>query len=289
MVFEDVDALEAALAEESYLADRGLARRVYLALTLGRPLLLEGEPGVGQDRGRQGPRAGARRRADPAPVLRGHRRQPGALRVGLRAPAPLRPRDPGRGARPSRRGRRALRPGVPGRAAAAARGARGGRRGAAGGRARPRRRGVRGLPARGARRLAGDDPRDRHRPRRAAAGGGAHLQPHPRAARRPEAPLPLPLDRLPHARARGRRSSACGRPRRRRRSRGRSPRRWRGCARWTSSSGPAGRGHRLGAGRSRSSAGAVDAGSADETLGWVVKNRDDLTMVRRALPELLEG
>ncbi len=48
MRFEDVDALETALAEESYLADRGLAVAVYLALTLRRPLLLEGEPGVGK-------------------------------------------------------------------------------------------------------------------------------------------------------------------------------------------------------------------------------------------------
>ena len=48
MRFEDVDALEAALAEESYLADRGLAVSVFLALTLRRPLLLEGEPGVGK-------------------------------------------------------------------------------------------------------------------------------------------------------------------------------------------------------------------------------------------------
>jgi len=48
MRFEDVDGLEAALAAESYLADRGLAVAVYLALTLRRPLLLEGEPGVGK-------------------------------------------------------------------------------------------------------------------------------------------------------------------------------------------------------------------------------------------------
>jgi len=48
MVFEDVDALERALAEESYLADRGLAVSVFLALKLRRPLLLEGEPGVGK-------------------------------------------------------------------------------------------------------------------------------------------------------------------------------------------------------------------------------------------------
>ena len=48
MTFTDVDQLEGALAGESYLADRGLAVSVYLALTLRRPLLLEGEPGVGK-------------------------------------------------------------------------------------------------------------------------------------------------------------------------------------------------------------------------------------------------
>ncbi len=48
MAFTDVDQLERALADESYLADRGLAVSVYLALTLRRPLLLEGEPGVGK-------------------------------------------------------------------------------------------------------------------------------------------------------------------------------------------------------------------------------------------------
>jgi MoxR-like ATPase len=48
MRFESVDGLEVALAGESYLADRGLAVSVYLALTLRRPLLLEGEPGVGK-------------------------------------------------------------------------------------------------------------------------------------------------------------------------------------------------------------------------------------------------
>ena len=48
MPFTDVEQLEEALAAESYLADRGLAVSAYLALTLGRPLLLEGEPGVGK-------------------------------------------------------------------------------------------------------------------------------------------------------------------------------------------------------------------------------------------------
>ena len=36
------------LAGERYFADEGLLTAVHLALTLGRPLLLEGEPGVGK-------------------------------------------------------------------------------------------------------------------------------------------------------------------------------------------------------------------------------------------------
>jgi MoxR-like ATPase len=48
MEFTDVEQLQEALARERYIADRGLAVSVYLALTLRRPLLLEGEPGVGK-------------------------------------------------------------------------------------------------------------------------------------------------------------------------------------------------------------------------------------------------
>ena len=43
-----VDALMQALRDEGYLADRRLATAVFLALKLQRPLLLEGEPGVGK-------------------------------------------------------------------------------------------------------------------------------------------------------------------------------------------------------------------------------------------------
>ena len=43
-----VDDVTAALAEHGYLADEGLATAVFLALTLRRPLLLEGEAGVGK-------------------------------------------------------------------------------------------------------------------------------------------------------------------------------------------------------------------------------------------------
>jgi MoxR-like ATPase len=43
-----VDALRDALADRAYLADRGLATALHLALRLGRPLLLEGDAGVGK-------------------------------------------------------------------------------------------------------------------------------------------------------------------------------------------------------------------------------------------------
>ena len=43
-----VDELEQLLAGEHYVAERGLVVSVYLALTLGRPLFLEGEAGVGK-------------------------------------------------------------------------------------------------------------------------------------------------------------------------------------------------------------------------------------------------
>lgn len=43
-----VDAVEHALAQEGYVADHSLATAVFLALALERPLLLEGEPGVGK-------------------------------------------------------------------------------------------------------------------------------------------------------------------------------------------------------------------------------------------------
>ncbi len=44
----DVGDLTARLREGGYLADRGLATAVYVAMALGRPLLLEGEVGVGK-------------------------------------------------------------------------------------------------------------------------------------------------------------------------------------------------------------------------------------------------
>ena len=45
---ESADQVAGALAAGAYLPDEGLATAVYLALKLRRPLLLEGEPGVGK-------------------------------------------------------------------------------------------------------------------------------------------------------------------------------------------------------------------------------------------------
>jgi MoxR-like ATPase len=45
---ESIDDVMAALASHAYIADRGLATAIYLALKRRKPLLLEGEPGVGK-------------------------------------------------------------------------------------------------------------------------------------------------------------------------------------------------------------------------------------------------
>jgi MoxR-like ATPase len=47
-MFDSIDSLQQALEAAGYYADRRLATAVFLALKLQRPLLLEGEPGVGK-------------------------------------------------------------------------------------------------------------------------------------------------------------------------------------------------------------------------------------------------
>lgn len=47
-MFENVDAVQQALASQNYVAERGLATSIYLTLRLGKPLFLEGEAGVGK-------------------------------------------------------------------------------------------------------------------------------------------------------------------------------------------------------------------------------------------------
>jgi len=48
MAFASIDELEGGLARASYLPDRGLGTALFLALSLEKPLLLEGEAGVGK-------------------------------------------------------------------------------------------------------------------------------------------------------------------------------------------------------------------------------------------------
>ena len=45
---QTIDSLQAAFSERDYVADRALVTSVFLGLQLGRPLLLEGEAGVGK-------------------------------------------------------------------------------------------------------------------------------------------------------------------------------------------------------------------------------------------------
>jgi len=47
-MFKSIEDVEAQFAERGYIADRTLATTVYLAIALGKPIFLEGEPGVGK-------------------------------------------------------------------------------------------------------------------------------------------------------------------------------------------------------------------------------------------------
>ena len=193
------------LGATGYLCDDALATVAFLALRMERPLLVEGEPGTGKTA-----LAEAMAESLDLPLIRLQ------CYEGIDATQALYDWDFPRqilhlraleaaGGRRRRRGgreepvRRPLPAGATGAAGAAAEPGR-----AAGRRGRPRRRRVRGVPAGGPVDLPGDDPRARHGQGRDPADRGAHLQPHPRAARRAEAALPLPLDRPPGPRARGR-------------------------------------------------------------------------------------
>src|SRR5215210_4071001 len=46
--FASIDAVQAGLAGQGYVAERGLATALYLSLKLPKPLFLEGEAGVGK-------------------------------------------------------------------------------------------------------------------------------------------------------------------------------------------------------------------------------------------------
>ena len=69
------DALE-GLRRASYIADRGLATAVFLAVSVGRPLLVEGPAGVGKTEVAKAITRMLDPEADPAAVLRGAGREP---------------------------------------------------------------------------------------------------------------------------------------------------------------------------------------------------------------------
>ena len=46
--FDSIEHVEQSLSEHRYICDRKLATTIYLATKLGKPLFLEGEPGVGK-------------------------------------------------------------------------------------------------------------------------------------------------------------------------------------------------------------------------------------------------
>src|SRR5262245_64205570 len=48
VAFADVAELQDVLTRHAYLADRGLSTAIYLSLSLGKQLLLEGEAGAGK-------------------------------------------------------------------------------------------------------------------------------------------------------------------------------------------------------------------------------------------------
>lgn len=48
MTFNSIEELQQALYDQEYVAERSLATAVYLSMKLGKPLFLEGEPGVGK-------------------------------------------------------------------------------------------------------------------------------------------------------------------------------------------------------------------------------------------------
>ncbi len=47
-MFKSIEDVEEKFGEQGYIADRTLATTIYLALALGKPIFLEGEPGVGK-------------------------------------------------------------------------------------------------------------------------------------------------------------------------------------------------------------------------------------------------
>ena len=215
---KSVEEVEQALGGQQYVADRGLALSIYLALRLKRPLFLEGEAGVGKTEVAKVLAAALQTELIRLQCYEGldvnhavyewnYPRQILEIRM-LEASHAM---DRAAAARElftesfliKRPLLQALEP-----------------------RERPpvlfidedrsRGRGVRGIPAGVALRLPGDDPRAGDDSRVASSGSNHHLKPHTRSSRRTEAALPVCLDRLSRLRQRTahRRGQGPGRARR---------------------------------------------------------------------------
>ncbi len=81
--FPTIDELAEVLLEHAYVTDRVLATVLYLTLKLRKPLLLEGEAGVGKTQVAKTLAEVLQNPPDPPPMLRGTGRQQHHLRVEL--------------------------------------------------------------------------------------------------------------------------------------------------------------------------------------------------------------
>ena len=101
-----IEQLEALLARQLYIADRGLATSIYLALTLQRPLLLEGEAGVGKTEVAKVLASGLGTKLIRLQCYEGLDISQAVYEWNYAAPAPRNPADGGRRRRRSRTARR---------------------------------------------------------------------------------------------------------------------------------------------------------------------------------------
>ncbi len=67
--FDSVEEIKKAMKKENYICDDPLAFTLYLAMQMEKPLLLEGEPGVGKTEIAKVLASGARAQAHPPAVL----------------------------------------------------------------------------------------------------------------------------------------------------------------------------------------------------------------------------
>ena len=195
-----------ALAAQRLPGRRGPGHVVFLALRLQRPLLLEGEAGVGKTEVAKVLAAWTGGELIRLQCYEGIDVAQARLRVGPRPPAPPpaggRGRGPGRRRRAPRRSRTSS---TPSASSCAARCSRAIDRRATDGRRRCCSSTRSTGPTTSSRRSCSRSSPTTRSPSPSSARSGPrsppvvvhHVEPHPRRARRPQAPLPLPLGRAP--------------------------------------------------------------------------------------------